>query len=57
MKNSLKDLSGCINTLCLRRKQCLRYSGTPDLYWQSYCNFGEECFYPDYLRYIEMEEE
>jgi hypothetical protein len=57
MKNKLIDTSGCVNTFCLQRKKCLRYAGIPNPYWQSYNNFAEECFYPDYERFIEMEEE
>jgi hypothetical protein len=55
--NKLSDVSGCIDTTCIRRNKCLRYSGIPDAYWQSYTNFGSMCKAPDFEQFIEMEDE
>jgi hypothetical protein len=53
--NKLTDLDGCVNSLCIKRKECLRYSGIGNEFWQSYSNYFEICKSPNYEKFIEME--
>ena len=45
----MPDISMCANKKCKKRKQCHRYTATPDEYWQAYADFTEPCehFWPN----------
>lgn len=52
----MPDITMCANKACGKRKNCYRFTATPDAKYQSYANFdGGDCFVPVAEKKVEEE--